>query len=283
MKNGSFRRQSIIRRYDAKMTRIFLILSADSLFSGHGLQMNLVSSSLGAVCICTMLNASMANFAPVADTALLSSRPTNWVNSITNSLQIFKNRLKRQNTKPHRSSGETSHSNIGTHINNKSISGIAALHLLQNLLNRDRNVRLPKGLSLKHPDDVLVGLIGQVPQIRDRKQKRVSNAFHDVGNYRGAIIVGNEKWGLMVKVGADRSIGLEFPKRKKKRMRMEKEKRKKRKMGERNLGDLSLFQAFAMETSTRDQTKKIVSNSGERVNCRKHEESKVLYINFSLN
>ena len=91
---------------------------------------------------------------------------------------------------------------------------------------------------------------------------------------KGEITVGNEKWGLMVKEGADCSLGLEFPKRKKKRMRMEKEKRKKRKMGERNLGDLSLFQAFAMETSTRDQTKKIVWNSGERVKCWKHKERK---------
>lgn len=105
------------------------------------------------------------------------------INPITNSLQIFKNRLKCQNTKPHRSSSKTRHSHISTHINNKSITGIT-LHLLQNLLNRHWNVRLPKGFSFKHPNNVLMGFIRQISQICNREQKRVSNSFHNVGNHR---------------------------------------------------------------------------------------------------
>lgn len=106
------------------------------------------------------------------------------INPITNPLQILKNRLESENPKPHCRGGEAGHAHIGTNVNNNPIVSSFTPQLLQNLLNRNRDIGLPKRLAFEHSDNVLMGLIGKGSQVGERVEEGVSDALHNVGDHR---------------------------------------------------------------------------------------------------
>ena len=104
------------------------------------------------------------------------------VNPITNPLQVLKNRLKSQNPKTHYSRSKSSHTHIGTNINQQPISSFLP-KFAQNILNSDGNVGLSEGFVLEDSLNVFVGFFGQIPEIRECVEKRVFDTFDDVCNY----------------------------------------------------------------------------------------------------
>lgn len=106
------------------------------------------------------------------------------INPITNPLQVFEDRLEGQNPKPHRRCSEAGHAHIGTHIHKNPIISPFTPQLLQDLLDRNRDIGLPKGFPFEHSDNVLVRLIGQGSKVGERIEEGISEALHEVGNHR---------------------------------------------------------------------------------------------------
>lgn len=106
------------------------------------------------------------------------------VNPITNPLQILKHRLENQNLKPHNSGGEARHADIASNIDeNAPLPSPFGVEAVENPLDRLGDVGLPKGLAFEHPDDVLVRLLREIPQIGERVEERVFEAFDDIGDH----------------------------------------------------------------------------------------------------
>lgn len=103
-------------------------------------------------------------------------------NPIADPLQILENRLKGEHFKPHRRSGEASHADVSSHIDDEPVFPVDP-HPLQNLLDRCRDVRSPKGLPFEQPDDVLVGLLREVTEIGEGVDERVFEILDGVGDY----------------------------------------------------------------------------------------------------
>ncbi|KAJ0427825.1 hypothetical protein HanPI659440_Chr17g0665841 [Helianthus annuus] len=81
------------------------------------------------------------------------------INPITNTLQILQHRFKRINPKPHHRSSECGHTHIRSHID-ESPGPPFSPHLVQQVLDGNRNIGSPKQFAFEHPDNVLVGFIG---------------------------------------------------------------------------------------------------------------------------
>lgn len=107
-------------------------------------------------------------------------------NPLTDPLQVLKDRLKGQNSKPHGGRREGRHSDIGADIDDNSGSA-TGFHLLQELLYRNGDVGFSEGLALEHSGDVLVGLFGEGSEIGEGVEEGVFDAFDEAGEDGGGL------------------------------------------------------------------------------------------------